>query len=282
MNAGNERIPMRVVDLDASPIFTVSHRNAKHRRGQQDAEFPTFRARVDSLTSDLDALFVTSDLQGRCFRGSDSPDSLLGLGFAESLHLYCIDIGLDARRVGVVLGGDLFAHADLTRLGGNGDVREVWRAFAAEFAYVAGVAGNHDSFGASPRDLASFACEDRIHLLDPSTPGLRGSVATHGMRIAGVSGVVGDPARPWRKSEEEFRAALSLMLEESPDLLVLHQNPSLTSTARPGSIALRELLASSRPTLVAFGHSYSPDPLIEIGSTQLLATEGRAFLLQRT
>ncbi len=118
---------------------------------------------VEGLPTALDALFVTSDLQGWTPLDAGHP-RLMGMAVADALGLRCWACRLSPKRVGVLLAGDLFAPQDLARLGGFGDCREVWRSFAANMAFAIGVAGNHDDFGGSPWNLLSFCQEPHVHL----------------------------------------------------------------------------------------------------------------------
>jgi hypothetical protein len=51
-----------------------------------------------------------------------------------------------------ILAGDLYSAPGGDVRGATGDLRSVWSAFADAFAWVVGVAGNHDLFG-SEREL---------------------------------------------------------------------------------------------------------------------------------
>jgi len=265
---------LRVLGDCAAPVFLVPFRSAT--AGQQ---LWVHRMFVEGLPDELDALFVTSDLQG----WADGPfgPCLLGHAVAAELLDHCQACGIDPRRVGVVLAGDLFALEDLTRRGGVGDVRDVWRAFARHFGFVAGVAGNHDAFGDHPDELVAFAQEPGIHLLDDGTNGLVIAGESHGLRLAGVSGIVGNPHRPWRKTQERMQQAVARALHLDADVLVLHQNPALPDVKRSDHAWLTELLRERARGLVVFGHSWCHRPLVELGACQMLASEGRAFWLER-
>lgn len=269
---------MRILRIDESPLFTVRHRSADHDRGRSDAALPAHRVVVDALPAGLQAVFVTSDLQGRAVEPPHD-GALLGVAVAEAVLLHCWSRGLAPESVGVLLGGDLFADEDVATRGGRGDARAVWRAFAAHFAFAAGVAGNHDAFG-EPAGLDAFAGEPGMHLLDSDTPGLAMIADCAGLCVAGVSGIVGKPTKPWRKERQAFLDGVARALAARPDVLVLHQNPALPGVARGEFVELTAMLAERCDGVVAFGHSFSAAPLHELGSAQLLATEGRAFWLE--
>lgn len=265
---------LRVVGDAAAPVFLVPFLGTTVMQ-----ELWVHRIFVEGLPPTLDALFVTSDLQGWA-PGPDGP-RLLGFAVADELLEHCRACGLDPRRIGVLLAGDLYANEDPLRRGGIGDVRGVWRAFAAKFGFVAGVAGNHDAFGQGAGDLLSFARENGIHLLDSGTEGLLPGAECLGLRLAGVSGIVGNPMRPWRKTREAMAVALARVAQLGADVVLLHQNPSLPDVRRSDHVWLTELLHAQGSGLWVFGHSFCHRPLIELGRCQLLASEGRAFWLER-
>ena len=271
---------LRVVGESAAPAFVVPFRSAGHVHGRADVPLWVQRAFVAGLPEQLDALFVASDLQGFA-TDAGGESRLLGYGVAEQLLEHAVANQIEPSRIGVLLAGDLFARADLTRRGGIGDVRGVWRAFAERFAFVAGVAGNHDAFGDAPGDLVAFAQEPGTYLLDAGTPGLAVAADCHGLRIAGVSGIVGNPEKPWRKTQEQLCAAVRQALALGPDVLLLHQNPALPDVRRADHGWLTDELIAGARGLVVFGHSFCHRALVEIGDCQLLATEGRAFWLER-
>jgi Icc protein len=258
--------------------FAVAHRSAGHHNGAADVTLAVERWFVDGMPPSLSALLVTSDLQGRAANGG----ALLGEALAAAMGRHLLERGIPRERVGVLLAGDLFAEADVTRRGGVGDVRCVWRAFGAHAAFVVGVAGNHDAFGAAgDADAArAFAADPTLTLLDAGTPGLPAQVERHGLRIAGVSGIVGAVGRNWRKGADHFLDAVAAAIATEPDVLLLHQNPSLPGVRRDEQTRLTQLLAAAGRGLVVFGHAFCPRPTTTLGRWQLLATEGRAFWLE--
>jgi 3',5'-cyclic-AMP phosphodiesterase len=185
------------VDIRGAPLDVIPYVSAIRGGGSELAALPVLRATVDELPADVAAIVVASDLQGvELTRQPGVVPRLLGEVLAARLG----DLAARGRlppldQIGVILAGDLYAA--ISRRGGLGDVRAVWRAFAERFRWVVGVAGNHDHFG-SPSDQAQFAGEPRVGLLDASV------VTLDGLHIGGVSGIVGDPRRPFRRSEDEL------------------------------------------------------------------------------
>jgi len=239
------------------------------------------------LPAALDALLITSDLQGRgrLFEPGrtrlrqrvpphEADHRLLGLIVAETIaKLSASSMLPPADRLGVVLPGDLFAREDLSRRGGLGDVRPVWQAFRDVSRWVMGVAGNHDTFG-TPREYESFRKSPRIDVLDGNV------LPRDGIRFGGVSGIIGPAGRPNRRSEEEFCQRLRHVIGQQPDVIVLHEGPS--AIERPGNPMLRELFEQSRRTLILCGHCHWVSAFGELGNgTQIINTDARAIILRR-
>jgi len=151
----------------------------------------------------------------------------------------------------------------------------VWRAFAKHHAWVAGVAGNHDTYG-TREDQARFAVEPRIHLLDG------GCVELGGVRVGGVGGIIGDPRKPGRRDEREFLRAMRAVLASRPAALVMHHGPDASRGALRGHPMIRRTLDRSDELLVICGHVYWPAPVTTLrGGAQVLNVDGRVVVLQR-
>jgi Icc protein len=180
-------------------------------------------------------------------------------------------------RTGVVLAGDLWADPACVQRGGLGDVRTVWQAFASAFCWVVGVAGNHDDFGGAA-ELARLRTGRRVRLLDGD------ACEQSGLRIAGVSGIIGPPRRPWRRHTDEFQDAVLTALSSAPDVLVLHEGPDVPASPglpeRRGSAAVREAIEAHDGTpLVVCGHAWWPVPLGHVGRVPVLNVDGRVVVL---
>ncbi len=209
-------------------------------------------------------LLCTADLQGVDRDSSRLLGQVLADEWPESI--------LDPSKIGVILAGDLYASETADRMGATGDVSGVWRHFARRFRWVAGVAGNHDLVG-SPGDLEK---EPGIHFLDGNL------VELDGLRLAGISGIIGKAGRRWRRSPDAYYHLIQELLAQKPDILILHETPLGPAADLRGNEELARRLLSDRETLVVCGHCYWPRPVAELaGRVQVLNVDSRAVLLRR-
>lgn len=235
---------------------------------------------VQGLPAGLDALVITSDLQG--MDRADVPvlqRRQVGHVVAEHMEALCKRGVLPcATRCGVILAGDLYAIPSLDKRGGLGDVLDVWRAFRSAFAWAAGVGGNHDSF-AGECDVKGLESLGNCYGLDGATTRI------DGLHVGGVSGIIGESKRPWRRSEKFFGRELDAVLNRRPELVVLHQGPQ-----RPGHPASGHELVTSRlmrheytdELLVVCGHVHWSEPLARLpGGCTVLNVDHRVVVLQR-
>ena len=119
------------------------------RGGGVVSEFLEFStAKVDSLPEGLEAVVLTSDLQGVVSSWRDGgANVLVGVEVAGELAELA-----DARKIpalentGIVFAGDLYSAPAGDKRGATGDVRE---AFSELNRWVVGVPGNHDLAGPS-------------------------------------------------------------------------------------------------------------------------------------
>lgn len=273
---------MEILSIDQSPFYELECEIVTLRRERKISHVPCFRAQVDGLPEGIDALIATSDLQGLepPHRASGEP-RLLGQVLADELEVL-IELGevppLD--RVGAILAGDLFARPRLDRRGGSGDVRGVWLALACRCRWVAGVAGNHDLFGPKPSvpDFQEFCGSPGVYFLDGEV------VELDGLRIGGLSGVVGRPTRPWRREEQAFLRATELLLQATPDVLVMHDGPDVPALGLRGMAGVRSLLEAHRGRLLMLrGHAYWETALVSVArDVQVLNVDSRIVVLTRS
>jgi len=269
---------MRIVSIEESPFHLLPYRNVSGDRRIVRATLPFLRAKVDALPNGLDAIMATADLQGREFPTNESANGrLLGKHLAEHCALLA-GTGMlpPLDRIGVILAGDLYTRELLDKRGGSGDVRQVWAAFVQRFRWVTGVAGNHDFFGKTPSvpDFKAFLRQPKTHFLDGHV------VELDGLKIGGLSGVVGDSARKlFRREEKVFASEIRRLIGAPLDLLVMHDGPDAGETKR-GWPSIREALEQSRPTLVIRGHAHWECPLAVLSNgTQILNADSRVVIL---
>ena len=203
---------IRIATLDEELLGEVRYLNASRGGKTEVVRLPIMRAWTEApLADELDAIVACSDLQG-IVRGRNDESTLLGVHVAEILEEMAFDGAIPASaRMGAILAGDLYSVPGANKRGGYGDVADVWAAFAERFAWVAGVAGNHD-------DVDAVAGAN-VHLLDGALAEL------DGLRIGGVGGIISEKQRPWRRPEGEQLRLVDRVIDEGVDLLILHEGP---------------------------------------------------------
>lgn len=283
---------MQVTSFETKPILEVPFLNAGRGQGSFYVDkLPVHLGTVDALPDGVSALVLTADLQGRSrFEDSIGPPPLLGESLPTKLVNEILpELDLPAGRVGALLAGDFYTVPNLDKRGGSGDVVPVWQAFGNQFDWVAGVAGNHDVFGsdaeqsnfqrswkktqASTRVARKLGCS-RLHYLDEQ------SVTLDGLRIAGVSGIIGYPTKLQRRSEEDYLFAIESVLESQPDVLILHDGPDDPGLKQRGSSSVRETLEAHGDVLVVRGHSHWSQPFVELKhGVQVINVDCRVAIL---
>ncbi|WP_155375343.1 metallophosphoesterase family protein [Catellatospora vulcania] len=262
---------MRVVGIELRTLTGLAYRQARPGGGTESVRLPVQRLAVARVPEDCDGVLVAGDLQGVAPSPYGGAAVLLGVALADHLAGWA-EQGLvpPPDRLAVVLAGDLYSAPTADVRGASGDVAEVWLAFAAAGCrLVTGVLGNHDVLRLS--DLAG---------LDPAPVPLDGDAVTRGgMRFAGVSGIVGDPARPGRRAEPDQLTRLDRALATTPDLLVLHEGPTGRRPDQRGNAVIAERVRRAGPPLTVCGHVHWPEPLSPLGDGHVLNVDSRAVLL---
>jgi Icc-related predicted phosphoesterase len=269
---------MRILSIVTELICELPYLNAGRGPGDYFTEFlPVHRGYVDALPSGLAAVIATGDLQGRETFQSSAGNSPRLLGEVLPLHLVSEilpELDLPQGNTGVLLAGDFYTVPNLDKRGGSGDVTLVWEAFAREFRWVVGVAGNHDMFGNDEGSTKNPQFRSPMHFLDNEMRRI------DRLQIAGLSGIVGNPRRPWRRTEDDFADTLSLLLCDRPGIMLMHDGPDIPESGFRGSQRIREVLQQSDPTLVVRGHAHWDQPLAELScGTQVLNVDARVVIL---
>jgi 3',5'-cyclic-AMP phosphodiesterase len=261
------RAALRIAGIDDELIREIHYLNASSRGTTEVERLPVARgAFAAPLGGELDALVVCSDLQG-IVPGPQGRSELLGVQVAAVLdNLAAEGVIPPAARTGVILAGDLYSAPAANKRGGYGDVADVWVAFVERFAWVAGVAGNHDDVTA----VAQLGA--RVHLLD-------GDLAeVSGLRIGGVGGIIGNPRKPGRRSEADQLRVIDRALGCDLDILVLHEGPR-GSSHQLGNDAIRHAIETAGVGLTICGHDHWRVPLAEHARGQILNVDTRVVVL---
>ena len=269
---------MRILSLNPKLIVEIPFLNAGRRPGGFYVDqLPVHEAVVDRLPDGMSAIIATADLQGReqLKKSPVAPPRLLGEVLPEQLLANILpELDLPDGRIVVVLAGDFYTVPALDHRGGSGDVTNVWWAFADHFDWVAGVAGNHDTFGDDANAAPRFHSR-KIYYLDNNR------VNIGGLKIAGLGGIIGSPRRARRRSEEDYCRALKSLLESQTDILVMHDGPDAPSHGFRGSTTVREVIEFLRPKLVVRGHAHWKEPFAELdGGVQVLNVDARVVVMR--
>ena len=147
---------------------------------------------------------------------------------------------------------------------------EVYEAFAGLAPQVLAVHGNHDEL-ADPKTLPR-----NVQILDGQVRN------TAGLRVGGVSGIIGNPRRHQRRDEEGFLAVMESVTARRPHIILLHQGPEDAERHRRGDPGVTLSLATGYTGLTVFGHTHWDWPwLISLGQGQALNVDGRVVVLLR-
>ena len=265
---------MKQLKLEKSPFHQISYLNAcRSRRGAVKTRLPLFFGTARGLPADIEGLVVTSDLQGVAPVERYKPKVLLGIQLVNELKVLSETGRIPALdRLGVALAGDLYSAPGGDVRGASGDVRSVLETFAKHFAWVISVAGNHDRYG-TPQQKHELSKMANLLMLD-------GSLSSKGKCLfGGVSYAMGHRDKEGWVKEEDFLTMLELILEQDPDVLMLHHGPQVSDT-QPGSIQIRKVIQARPPPLVICGHYHWEQPTANIGVTQVLNVDARVVILK--
>ncbi|WP_411992079.1 metallophosphoesterase family protein [Agarivorans sp. DSG3-1] len=254
---------MKFLAVSEAPFYEIKYRSSGRGGEVRNVVLPFYKAIVDQLPQGISSFVLTSDLQGR--EQNQKTNRLIGELVAEELSLLS-DMGEIPSISFVALAGDFYDHPQLHKVGGTGDVAGVWNAFAKEFPIVVGVLGNHDIVAES--HLASNAI-----VLDGNSKNCLG------IRIGGVSGIIGSSDRNQRKSQPEFMRALAKVTSVKNDLILLHLGPEDTVNSQKGDPEITNHLLTKDTGIVAFGHHHWRKPFIELGKNQMLNVDKRLYLI---
>jgi len=258
---------VKFIDISESPFHKLRYRSSGRGGEIRNVILPFYRATVDSLPEGISSFVLTSDIQGR--EENINTNRLVGEAVAEELSLLH-KLGEIPYINFAALAGDLYDYPELHKLGGTGSVTSVWNSFAEHFDFVIGVHGNHDKI-----EVTEMASNTLI--LD----GTSSSIC--GMRIGGVSGIIGRSDRNQRKPKEEFiKKLLKVVTGRKNDLVLLHQGPEDSVNKQLGEPEITKHLRSNGSGIVVFGHHHWSNPFTEIGKNQLLNVDNRLYVVSAT
>jgi len=248
---------------DPEQLDQIAYRYARRGGGTAvEGMLSISTLKVGGLPINVDGIVLAADLQGRELlpptrRNSSSPARnfregrrLLGEVAAEQIaKLSSAGLLPSGDRLGICLAGDMWAEPGAIRRGQSGDVRPVWEAFRKCSRWVAGVRGNHDVFVPTDSDA-----NHGLHMLDGNF------VDLDGLRLGGVGGIIGNPAKQRTRTEARFTHLIAEVISQSVDMLILHEGPRGNDPKSRGNEAIRQAL-SKFPGLVIFGHSWWHNPI---------------------
>lgn len=274
MRGARARSPLAIAELADERVGEVRYLNASPRGGTEVCRLPIQRAVLATPppfddAQPLDAIVACSDLQG-IVPGPRGEATLLGVAVAEALDELAFDGVLPpAARTGILLAGDLYSVPEANKRGGFGGVEDVWAAFAERFAWVAGVAGNHDDAARVP------AVGDNVHLLDGDI------VELDGLRLGGVGGIIGNPGKKMRRAPEDFLRLCDQVIDAGLDVLVLHEGPTGEADHQPGNPDLRATVEAGAVGFTVCGHDHWREPLARHAAGQILNVDARVVVMVR-
>lgn len=263
---------IKIVDIAKEPLKQLPYQTAAtNGKGIAYKVLPIYWGEMVGLPKELDALVVTSDLQGVI----DQEQKLLGEGLADTLaqifETHFSD--LNPAKVVVCLCGDLYV--DPLKRGSSGNPLSVWQAFRSKFGVVAGIAGNHDVFSRDAR--AELDATAEIHFFSQA-----GKLHCGEMTIAALGGVIGRADKPNRMSEGDYLTHLRQLLRQNPAILLLHESPEVRLHRQPGNASIWNELQRASNLIVCCGHVHWDTAMVECDNgLQILNTDGRAFIFTK-
>lgn len=263
---------MKIHTEKLETVSRFSYLNARSGGGTECVSLPIAVLPTEGLPPELSGIVLTADLQGIATLPSTGVSCLLGVALVEHLEQLA-DEGTIPHPcdMGAILAGDLYSDPRANRRGATGDVVPVWEAFARRFLWLTGVAGNHDVLeGRTFRRLAAWR---EVGYLDGDV------FDAPGLRVGGVSGIVGRNGKHMRKPMPSYLGAIHRVLDLEPEILVLHDGPAGPHRGQRGQPEVTELLERRSPPLTVRGHAHWNDPFWEHGAGTVINVDARAIVL---
>ncbi len=258
--------------LETYPYLEVGTRTIGKNNSPEvlHKSLPIFCAEYETENTDIDLLVVASDLQG--IAEEKGEHYLLGEKLPSFLKTL-IEIEFpDCKKIGVLLCGDLYTS--LKKRGASGDVRNVWIEFNNYFDWVAGVAGNHDTFG-DESEKERFKKHKNIHLL------CKKIIELDGLKIGGISGIIGRADKTNRVDESEFLSSLTSLSKQELDFTLIHETPDFPKFNEIGNSKIREHIEKLSAMRICCGHCFWDISLVDFANkTQVLNVDSKVVLMR--
>ena len=258
--------------FETYPYLEVGSRTIGHNNSPEILHkiLPIYIAEYDNVNTDIDLLIIASDLQG--IAEENGQKHLLGEKLPSFLKAL-IEIELPKyKKVGVLLCGDLFTS--LEKRGSSGDVRKVWNEFNNHFDWVVGVAGNHDTFG-NENEKDKFKSQANIHLLHKE------KIELNGIRIGGISGIIGRSDKTNRVEESDFLDGLTKLSKKDLDFILIHETPDFPKNNENGNSKIRKHIEKLNPTRIFCGHCHWNNSLANFDNKiQVLNVDSKVILMK--
>lgn len=254
-----------IAAVEQVPFYQLEYKTSGKDPGKPIRKTLGFHlAKTPGLVQGEKCIVLASDLQGREIGGSNR---LVGERVAYEITQLVAKKQIPPVAA-VILCGDLYEYEDFRKRGGTGSVFEVYDAISKVAEQVVGVLGNHDV-------LESGA------ILPSNVTILDGSITSIGsLSIGGVGGIIGDPKRHLRKTEEEFLKVMEKVTRRRPDILLLHQGPEDAVRGRRGNASIALSLETGYRGLTVFGHTHWEWPfLLDQGDGQSINVDGRVVVV---
>jgi Icc-related predicted phosphoesterase len=254
-------------------IEVSSRRDANGYAIHNHKLLPILQGTFEHPKTSIDFLILCSDLQGLVKK--EKKFYLMGEYLPSYLKQFISNQYSDnpSPKIGVFLCGDLFTHPDYH--GADGDVVSVWEAFSESYEWVVGVAGNHDHFAKQNPDTA-LSHLDNVYFLH------KNHLTIDGLRLGGISGIIGKPSKNQRVAEADFMAALNQLGKQELDILLLHSSPNIPDQQLMGDDRIRQKIEEHHFKNIISGHVHWHVAHTRLKQrTDIWNTDGRVLILQR-
>lgn len=253
------------IKIEKHPFHYLPYRSSF--RGKSHINLlPFFFATADNFPENVDTIVLASDLQGVVTE--NGTNRLLGYALIEALQSLIASETISSIDL-LLLAGDLYDDLKLEKKGADGDVTELLNGFAQYFHNVVCVHGNHDV-------VRDSALSKELTVLDGD------SVFSCGLKIGGVSGIIGDPSKPQRKNATQYMRMVKTLVCSRIDLLLLHQSPQGNTHLQIGDIESSQFLAKNGKLTVVSGHcDWCDNPIAKLGENTVLNVDSRVILLRK-